>query len=66
MEVSETQKDINPDEDVKKKTDEKAPQQESKKTVTKKAKGKAGKLDAIKKLFKKENENRSKTGIRNC
>lgn len=56
MEVSEPQKDINLDEDVKKKNGEKAPQQEPKKTGTKKTKGKADKFEAIKKLFKQETE----------
>ncbi|MEE9165159.1 MAG: nucleotide exchange factor GrpE [Nitrospinota bacterium] len=56
MEVSETQKDINLDKDIKKKSGEKSPQQEAKKNLTKKTKDKADKLEAIKKLFKKETE----------
>ena len=56
MEVPETQKIIESDENVKKKSGGKAPQQETKKTLTKKTKGKADKLDAIKKLYKKETE----------
>ncbi len=56
MEVPETQKIIESDENVKKKSGGKAPQQETKKTLTKKTKGKADKLEAIKKLYKKETE----------
>ena len=56
MEVSKTQKGINLDQDIKKKSCEKPHQQETKKTLTKKIKGKADKLEAIKKLFKKDAE----------
>ena len=56
MEVSKTQKDINLDKDIKKNFNEKPHQQETKKALTKKTKGKADKLEAIKKLFKKEAE----------
>jgi molecular chaperone GrpE len=56
MEVSKTQKGINLDQDIKKKSCEKPHQQETKKTLTKKTKGKADKLEAIKKLSKKEAE----------
>ncbi len=56
MEVSEIQKDVNLDEDIKKKSGEKHPQQEAKKNITKKTKDKPDKLEAIKKSFKKETE----------
>ena len=56
MEVSKTQKDIDLDKDIKEKSGEKPHQQETKKALTKKTKGKADKLEAIKKLFKKEAE----------
>jgi molecular chaperone GrpE len=56
MEVSKTQKDINLDKDIKKKSGEKPHQQETKKALTKKTKGKADKLEAIKEFFKKEAE----------
>tara|TARA_B100000315_G_scaffold41491_1_gene36387 strand:+ start:1925 stop:2602 length:678 start_codon:yes stop_codon:yes gene_type:complete len=62
MEVSETEKDINLDKDIKKKSGEKPPQQETKKTLTKKTKGKPNKFEAIKKLFNKETE-KLKKGI---
>lgn len=60
MEVSETQKDNNVDEKVKKKSAGKAPKYEAKKDPAKKTKGKIDKLEAIKKLFKNEMENLKK------
>ncbi len=48
--------DKDKDKDIKKKSDEKPPQQEAKKNLTKKTKDKADKLEAIKKLFKEETE----------